>query len=805
MLGGNDSEKPKGRKKDAKTNRRTKRKIDNPYKSSSKSSLQKKKTIESPNAVVTSPPKSTIRKRISQSQKKSTCKKPKLNEEEMAVLERLKRKAEMSENDDDEEEAAASVGEDSPDKPPRRTSRSRRTNTDAREENPYLHTGEVDDDDSDNDGEDMDEEGEDVPDLETAIVDDGGDSDEEQVVCLEEAHDTTQALNPLCAQNFSKSETKSEGPVPVDSVDESVTKHLVKELKNFMVDQIDVSVNRVLREVKKEMGNMGRIQTRVEELSTIITTSAAHIFIKQPNAHPRVKEIHKKICLLPALFNEKFMLKVLSRTLMGSFLNMVIPGSSYNELESKGLDMLSILYFAKQNNEKSKEKYTSATGKLFSKFRQSYLTTAFLAMQDNSFNTFTDYGAIGSSLSTVNGPLSPGPMGSASEGTGEDTSPGIGTAIAQPFWLKPGVVRLEHCHSALLRSERRSTCEPTDEVQQNGEMDDSEAMESSQSSARSKISRSGPITNDEVASEAAYMASKIITGILYKCRPCSKVELFNNVLYLFTGWAQHDMSIEQRNLEIKWLKQASHDVDYVENLQVTRSIRLTEVVAREDSAKQQLDLDNIKRLETFIGEHPELTIIVEHDVIVNEKPRRLRRHINLIETITKLIASYCTLESNSKSREALGVHKNCFKVIIVMAIGLRRLMERAVHDLNSSPSVPWAGNLTTKGKKGRPKKVCSSNGVPRSTDLPTYQFETLNGLCLESLQPSSSKQKVNLSQMILAMTDEEYLARNDDSFNGSHMRTYVNNDQDSPVNYSNTEVEKDRLKPDESNGVFVIH
>lgn len=163
---------------------------------------------------------------------------------------------------------------------------------------------------------------------------------------------------------------------------------------------------------------------------------------------------------------------------------------------------------------------------------------------------------------------------------------------------------------SLINSERRYETESTEDSQQAVENYDSEVMESSIFSARSKLSRRGPIKNNEVASEAAYMVSEIITSILYKSRPASKAELFNNILYLFTGWAQHGIKVDQKSLEVKWLKPVLRDVSYVENLPNTRTFRLADLRACEDSLRKQLDLDNDRCFESFIGEHPELTLVV---------------------------------------------------------------------------------------------------------------------------------------------------------------------------------------------------
>ena len=145
--------------------------------------------------------------------------------------------------------------------------------------------------------------------------------------------------------------------------------------------------------------------------------------------------------------------------------------------------------------------------------------------------------------------------------------------------------------------------------------------------------------------------------------------------------------VDQRSLELSWLKQASCSVDFMDTVLTVKTFRLADAHSYSDTKRQQLDMDNLKRLESFIGSHPEFKIVAQHDVIVCEQTQSLHRRISLIETITKLISSYCSLLSNSKSTNTLGIHIYCLKIVIVMAIGLRRLMETSINDLNTSKVV----------------------------------------------------------------------------------------------------------------------
>ena len=93
----------------------------------------------------------------------------------------------------------------------------------------------------------------------------------------------------------------------------------------------------------------------------------------------------------------------------------------------------------------------------------------------------------------------------------------MGNIICQQFWLKPTFVRIDHCNYTLIKVERRQGTESADNSNVQSENEDAEAIEYSQSRARSKGKpRSGPITNEKIDSEAAYMVSEFIQVPSYK-------------------------------------------------------------------------------------------------------------------------------------------------------------------------------------------------------------------------------------------------------------------------------------------------
>ena len=82
--------------------------------------------------------------------------------------------------------------------------------------------------------------------------------------------------------------------------------------------------------------------------------------------------------------------------------------------------------------------------------------------------------------------------------------------------------------------------------------------------------------------------------------------------------------------------------------------------------------------------------------------------------------------------------------IVVLALGLRKLMQKAIEDLHRRHEVPWQQNggstkVTTVGRGG--SKKASPNALTDTRLLTHYSFESFNDFNLEYLLTYPSKQK----------------------------------------------------------------
>lgn len=87
-----------------------------------------------------------------------------------------------------------------------------------------------------------------------------------------------------------------------------------------------------------------------------------------------------------------------------------------------------------------------------------------------------------------------------------------------------------------------------------------------------------------------------------------------------------------------------------------------------------MDLDILKRLEEVITDHPELLLLVEHNLLVDGKQRVLKYKINMVEMEAKFFSSFISSEMHAEVMDSLSTDKAVFKLLLILAFGLRALI-----------------------------------------------------------------------------------------------------------------------------------
>ena len=199
--------------------------------------------------------------------------------------------------------------------------------------------------------------------------------------------------------------------------------------------------------------------------------------------------------------------------------------------------------------------------------------------------------------------------------------------------------------------------------------------------------------------------------------------------------------------------------------------------------------------------HPELTLLVHHDVKIKGYIRHLRYHINMVEVASKVVGSYGTLDTNAHSKDVLSVDERSLKVIIVIAIALRKLVASSLKDMKEGQPVPWISN-TTKSNKAAPKTQNTQISSPADFEN-LYQFPEVDGISIDQFQPARLKQKEILGPMLLNLKEEEFEMKNE-PMSSQEFGTDDDRTLDKSLDSGNSSVQlnKNAITADKLNGIF---
>jgi len=547
------------------------------------------------------------------------------------------------------------------------------------------------------------------------------------------------------------------------SFDQSGMRNLLRTMKEDIISDVKSAVATTLNndKVYKLESAINRMQENLDNVSSVVTMTASMLMNKAGTAVPKQKELKQALCILRHVFNNKLFTKIMTKCFVGKF-SLQLSSANMATQQKVGSDLLSILIFSKKSKEKKKDKFSSQLGQQYSQYRHGLMLSAFLIVQHNRFGSFlTDEEEKAAMLVNLDvtgifgNPPADGKL--------------FSDKIAQPKWLEVGFITSVHCDDVAKKAEHR-ICEDEHDSElelssSTSRLDTESGSQSNvsedrvkKSSSRGKQGKKNQLTDDIIATEAVSMVYRIITNVLHKGRDACKIQMFHELLYLFTGWSQFKVSVDQSSLHMKWKAQASRDVDYLESIPFMREIKPQDRIPSKILQNDAIDNDNLRLMTKFISDHPEMTIVVHHDVVVNGSTRSLRHHINMVEVASKVVGAYGMLDTNSQSKHVLSSDRGCLKVIVVIAIAIRHIVNQTLKQLNDGEPVMWLDNITPTGNaKAQSPNQEHSEAINRSK----YMFPVVNGISLDYFQPPRSKQKEILGPLLLTLKQEEFEMKNE--------------------------------------------
>ena len=594
--------------------------------------------------------------------------------------------------------------------------------------------------------------------------------------------------------------------------DDSVLLNAIRATKTDIVTSVKAELRSVMNEMKRDKDTIKHLDEEIKGLSELVSIMANILFHRQlssGNGKHR-KEVDRALSTLPAYFNERLMSAVLTKCFICHCRGLMKEArqSQFAGEGHMGNLFLSIMNFAIQPSDTKRLKFESLVGRRYCVFRHGVLMSAVLALQQNSFGTFLSEReqVVVSTLTSEN----------VAEGASTDhdrKSILLAQKAKQPRWLKTGFITASHCEDAAIKLESRRKDEPSSQrtsVQNANssttttttnvsEEQEQRGQRVTQSGSKRGKSKKGTKTlRNVIATEATEQVYKIITSHLHKARDCYKLQLFHDLSYVFIGWSEHQKVIDQGSLRLNWMQDESEYADYSRNIPLMETVRMQDRYNEESMETEDIHIANMKKITNFIDEHPEMTLVITHDVVVDGSIRKLRYFTSVIEVVCRFIGAFCSLDSNSQAKEILSVHSEGFHVLVSISRTIRDIIDQTIRDVNPDKSVKWSGCVSVKKRGGKGSKATAPT-PPEDACTNTYKYPSVNGLSMEIFLPPPSKRKDALESMLLTLKQGEF------------ERKHRSNDSDKVTTGDSTEVEPDRcladgvpIFVDERQGVYEI-
>lgn len=571
------------------------------------------------------------------------------------------------------------------------------------------------------------------------------------------------------------------------SVDLSVVTNLMCKCRDEIMQSMNEAITELKKEREKDRVLIHRLEDQIKDLITITSTTANAMMLKNANKiNDRQAEINRILCVIPFLFTDH-LISVIQAKIFSRFCAKEIGTSNVDPLGRVGLLFIQVMLFSRQPGETRKEKFHNELGVMYCKFRHGVLLSSIKALQDNAFGSFD--------IDTKNSSNSPGSIDSGRLKRGSahaKDQKALQKKVKQPKWLNPGYILRKHCDSAAekmhdLGSKENSantSSESSAEENQASGLDDT----SNTNSVKSKSSKAGAITRDVIASEAASMVYRIITNVLHKARDACRIQIFHDLFYVFSTWKQFKVRIDQKTLKLSWYD----DVCAVSGLQrITPSV--TEVRVQDrlfgNSEVAEASRQNCPILTDFMTVHPEMSLVVEHGVMVKGKTRTLRYFVNLVEVVCKMLAAFSSLESNCTAEDFLSVDRDSLNVVMFIATGLRRIICETMSCVTEDGFVAWLA-------KKKPNKTDKEAHVHVDENNGEFRFPQVNGLSIDNFMPAWTRQRNHLGSMLLTLKQPEYDMKHRDLDRAAHRATASMGLTDEAEDFN------DEIQPDETLGVI---
>ena len=363
---------------------------------------------------------------------------------------------------------------------------------------------------------------------------------------------------------------------------------LSKQIRNMETTLLK-SVNESRKENKRDIL---QVQTKLHDMDSDLNSLKALVAVGGDGS--KRKGNAGKNTPVVMFFAEAFNTTVIRRVFERSVVKHIVDVSQGRGVDQYARAMsfaFNVLMFAVTPRAgETKEKYKSNTGQCFSLFRRGIVLSALLVAQRNTFSIFDNPDSV------VCGKV-------------------FGN-VKKPEWLREGFVQYSHINRARDLQEEIGTRK---KASARGKEKKGQSM---------RVSNGTPLMQDtddhnHVQNHVGIILYREIIDRLHDSRFHSKSALFEELLYLFVPWKRTGFNLDQMKTKLSWYSAYLPS----ENLLDVSKITLSTVEARtkpqtlnQSSTAEStvINSSNIQKLSELIEGHPEMILLVSHEVRIEE-------------------------------------------------------------------------------------------------------------------------------------------------------------------------------------------
>ncbi len=563
------------------------------------------------------------------------------------------------------------------------------------------------------------------------------------------------------------------------SIDTTTIRNIILEVEKRINSKITSQYALVNDRLSSLESKILDLKEEATYLSTLCSIALEPKKRKRDIIDERDEIVRKKLVLLETIFDDDVFRVVLGRCVLGQC-NRRFKSLRTTNYSSTAKELLLTVFFARQPDE-GKETYSTELGQAYSIFRRGVMLTALRGVQNDKLRRFLppDVNIPITVQSSLGGGDNNNLTNSISRSSMHHGIESNLRKMKQPNWLQRGYITEADIDTVIKKKETKACNRNVESNGDEGELN------------RHRSGKEKTIRRKEVAESAATRLYEIISNVMHRARDAAKLSFFYEVGYLFVGWKQFGVTLDQSKLKMYWVENDIVDIPEINEIPSVSELSFDDRYFNYEEDEVILKRShNLKKMAKLMMDRKEMILIAEHDIQVKAmhyvdktvsgklkkekvakiETRFIRKAINIIDTTCRFLAAFSEFGAAGSPAHFLSTDQNSLRSVFVISVFIRDMINLIMEDVKEK-GITWLNTVV--------KKRMVEHGS-----------EIIDKSTITHYLPTPSKQRETLSSMVLTLTPHEY-----DTVHTSNQSREKQDDMD-------TQGTEETINIDEGNGIY---